>query len=291
MAIDYNNRMANIESAAELAELAAQSDHGTSSAYWSVTLANDIDMADYENWEGFTATSSTAWYMNFNGNGYTIYNLNGIYISGNWGFFQFLHGNVKNLTIEDIGVSATGAVCGICYSHYSGSEIENVKVRGYLSGSNVYGLSYVPSGTVTARKSSFSGSLIATSSFYGLMNGGITNNCYVTCIEGNQARGSANSFMVNGGRCNNCFFIGAVRYSGTSGNVRIASDNANYSYCVITNAAELLASGYTYSGTPSQNAGVVFFDNTDGDYFDSSYGATKAQLQDAAWLREKGFAI
>ena len=89
-------------------------------------LGRNIDLSTEENWVSI-GDATTAFSGSFDGDGYSISNLN-INVTTNYaGLFGYNKGNVKNLTIENVNISAgqyTGALAG-----YNEGQIENIIIN------------------------------------------------------------------------------------------------------------------------------------------------------------------
>ena len=104
-----------------LAFASGQYGYGSSSDRLDVELTADLDFADlteYDiayNWIGCKGD----WYINFDGQGHTIDNINYVGM-GNWGFFDVLHSTseVKNLNLTNMYVigNGVGGIAQYCVS-------------------------------------------------------------------------------------------------------------------------------------------------------------------------------
>lgn len=169
----------------------------------TVTLENDIDLSDVENWEPIKAPSAGAGAvgrMTFEGNNKTISNLTISTKSGNTGFFATFGNNgdtvptVKNLTFDGATITGKGQYTGILAGSAM-AHIENVHVTGLVQITGTYFVGVIAGHNNTGSATNCSvdvedGSFVTGSSYnvggmFGAVgyNGGKVTNCSVNNIE------------------------------------------------------------------------------------------------------------
>ena len=268
---------------------------GSGSGNIEAVLTADLDFADlteYDiayNWVGCRGD----WYINFDGQGHTIDNIN--YVgTWNWGFFGTLHSTseVKNLNLTNMYVIGTG-VGGIA-QYCAGTTIQNCKVSGMLQGTADVGgiIGNAGNPTSTVRECSVSGKLTSTSSstraggicptdsytqvFNSIVVADISSNNYTTGIKG------------SGNTAINCEVRGTLK--GASGRVGLFTfENATSVNCI---AAVTSLRGGWYNASYNN----CYMDSTlasaGGFSIPSGVtGATTEELKDESWLRSHNFAI
>ena len=190
--VDEDNRTLKIGSAAELALFRDNVNDGVNKySGWIVSLISDIDLNNI-NWTpiGPNADSGNKFDGTFDGQGYTIYNLNVNPEPGYTaaGLFGALNGTAKNFTISNANVSHTSTgsatdngIAVVAGSLYNSGHIDNVSVNN----ATVQGNRYV--GGIS-----------------GYVYGNITN-CIVTNVEL-----SANPNLVDESEYNNGDKVGGI---------------------------------------------------------------------------------
>lgn len=107
-------------------------------------LANDIDMTGYYDIKPIGNETTGAFTGIFDGNGYTIKNLELNYSSYKYvGLFGYLNGTVQNVTLENAEIVGSRYVGGITGFADVDSLITNCEVSGSIEGGTSYFYSYV----------------------------------------------------------------------------------------------------------------------------------------------------
>jgi len=219
-------------------------------------LAADISLAEYDNWEpiGNNSTSSVAsrFTGRFNGNGYTISDLNIDNDSRNYvGLFGYAdNAALDDIVLDNVSVRGNEVVGGIA-GYLNNSEITGSCVTGSVNGVGYYvgGIVGVVgvNGKVTGCWSAVS---VNGDSLY---VGGITGYLYYGEITDSYSTGSVNGISYLGGiagnannsRISSSYSIGSITGMNSVGSIAGYSQNS-----AIRNnaAASLLISGIAYVG-------------------------------------------
>ena len=128
---DETAKVLTISTAEQLAALAAEVNAGNSYAGWTVKLAANIDLCN-KPWTPIGTDLSKCFSAMFDGNGYTVYNLNVTSVN-NAGLIGYAAngGDVKNLTVENATVSGNdyaGAIMGRGYTTIVDCHVKNATV-------------------------------------------------------------------------------------------------------------------------------------------------------------------
>ncbi|MCM1003462.1 MAG: hypothetical protein NC408_03890 [Candidatus Gastranaerophilales bacterium] len=141
--VDANTTISNgsysISTAEELAKLATMTNNGKITG-GDFVLANDIDLSGYDNWTPI-GMNDDGWGATFDGNGYSISNLNISSLLPDMpaGLFAFIQeGEVKNLEI--VGANVNADYAGVLASQAWRSVISNCSISGSIAGTNVGGM-------------------------------------------------------------------------------------------------------------------------------------------------------
>lgn len=150
----YASPIIGITNYQELKNVATLTNSG-SYTYSQVQLLNDIDMNNYVNGETWTPIGTSAYIFraSFYGNNHTIYNM--IINAANQlanGFFGYVNAKIYNLNIDSsckIIVSSASIITAsryigmlYCYA-YSGCDVYNCTIKGYIDIKNVSGTIYI----------------------------------------------------------------------------------------------------------------------------------------------------
>lgn len=227
---------------------AGYAEHAGSAANSNLGWAPLGDDSDAEN--KFTGT--------FNGNGKVITNL---YINrpaeSNIGLFGRNDGEISNLTLSDIDVTAdnsVGGIAGISYGNISGCHITSGTVTGNYAGGLV---GYALNNTIDSCSSA------ATISATGAQVGGLVGSCAGTTVSNSHATGAVTSaytaaggligFITNNSNINNCYATGAVSstvYNARTGGLIGMAEASTISSSYATGAV---------SGTGQEVGGLIGF--------------------------------
>jgi hypothetical protein len=273
---------------------------GTSSAYLDVVLTADLDFADlneYENpynWAGCTGT----WYVNFDGQGHKIDN---IYYagSGTWALFGAFYGSIKNLKLTNVFVTAQGNIAAFVLTGYDGLRIENCAFSGHLEslGGEAAGYVNYPDGNNAGPRY-------------------IINCSYSGVLKTNGSNKSANPWFGNGyrgGYVIGCLFVGD--------SISVALNASCFGCCASIINCEFRGTVQAGNGLYYRSYQGILYNciaivgqgsrcsrydgsgSSTNSYYDSDKAseagltgigltpATTAELQDAQWLHDHGFAI
>lgn len=258
---------------------------GNSGAYLDVILTADIDFLDgnISNWAGCKGN----WYVNFNGQGHSIKNIDYINTT-TWSLFETIYGTLQNLVLEDIcAISTNGNIAGFAYNCYA--NISNCRITGYLASySHAIGLVYLARNAVTISNCLFEGTLVSfnaeTMAFS--LDGGSCR--FVKCgFMGIMKASSTLSPFANMTTCEDCFYSGTI--NGVT--LRPFSYQCNCIRCylainrnsVISNAVQD-SSTVTNCCFDAEEASAGNFLNMITSIFPSATQAQTQQLKDINWL-------
>lgn len=271
---------------------------GTSSVPLEVELANDLDFSELDDsdsrkWNFRYTGTPTNIYVNFDGKGHKIKNLNYSSDSQDWALFYHIAGKLSNLTLADINI-----YCNTCYGFVRQPQallnIENCHVKGVLSARGTCtGLSNSgTANTLNVDRCSVSGELTGTT-VYGITQSSnyaeYVSRSYVAANI--RATNYAYLLATESVREDNSFFRGNVygNVLSTAGRI-ICGSAAKYCYCMIHNASDISAQSAVFN----TSATSCFYNNDEFDYGTaavSDMGTNKENLQSAAFLRAAGYAI
>jgi hypothetical protein len=270
---------------------AGYAEHAGSAANSNLGWAPLGDDSDAEN--KFTGT--------FNGNDKVIANL---YINrpaeSNIGLFGRNDGEISNLTLSDIDVTAdnsVGGIAGISYGNISGCHITSGTVTGNYAGGLV---GYALYNTIDSCSSA------ATISATGAQVGGLVGSCAGATVSNSHATGAVTSaytaaggligFITNNSNINNCYATGAVsstvynaRTGGLIGMAEASTISSSYATGAVSGTGQEVGGLIGFAGHSTSNTlinscyatgnvsargyvgGLVGFSNIDKTVISNSY--------------------
>ena len=213
-----------INTAADLAQLAADVNGGDSKRDKTYLLANDIDLSGYANWTPIGtydyATSTELWFSGvFDGQGYTIRNLTCTSATDGFaGLFGNFNGTVQNLILRDAQITSELNAGAVVSENYGGQVLNCAMIGGSVKGNKLVG------------------------GIAGLNDGGIIENCYatgdVTYVDNSAMNNDAGGVVGSNhsGTVQNCYASGSVKAMDSRAGGVVGS---NYDGGTIQNCAAL----------------------------------------------------
>lgn len=175
------------------------------------TLADDIDLSAYSNWEPISQFKGT-----LDGNGHTITNL---YIDGSnsrQGLFSYNYGSISNIVVKGATINGSqyiGTIAGNNHGTISSCYIDNCNVSGTTCIGTLVGYNYGTISQCCAVGGSVSGS--SSGGLIGFSYGGSVENCFATVpVAGGNRCGGLIGYLSDTATIINSYAAGAV--SGTS---------------------------------------------------------------------------
>lgn len=227
-------------------------------------LIADIDISG-ENWSPLGTTATTRLEGTLDGNGHVITGLTISSSSGNQGFFDTINAGatVKNLGLEDVGITAPSSASGALASYNYGA-ISNCYSTGSVSGGNfsagLVGSNY--GGTISdsysacdVQGTNLAGGLVGRN-----LDGGVITDCHATgTVAGTTAVGGLVGYVRDGSTISGCYAQGDVSATGSyvGGLVgqTIDSDTSDAFYSTISDshATGNVSGTYRVGGLVGQN--------------------------------------
>ena len=209
----------------------------------TVILGADISLAGID-WTPI-GTSTVAFAGTFDGNNKTVSDMS-LTIKGNGGFFAYLCGQVKDLTVSGSITSSAGAVGGIAGNIKSGASLSNVVSNvniTHTAGSNsggVVGL-ILDKGTYTIENCSYNGTFTgAKSSGVGGILGNANGKGSTINITNCSVAGSISAVAQVGGLVGNTHNTNTIVISGSSNEAAITGTGNAVGGLIGTNGASAL---------------------------------------------------
>lgn len=133
-----------------------------------IKLMNDIDLSDIK-WTGIASIPEKAFTGTFDGNGKTIYNLN-----GTEGLFKYNNGTIKNVYLKNVKIKRDGGNLGAIAGMNQGT------IFGCVADGNIEGLgeSYSVGGIAGWNRGGIIEGCISSCNTKGMTAGGIVGSCF-----------------------------------------------------------------------------------------------------------------
>ena len=262
----------------------------TSGKYFELT--NDIDMKNQTFIPIGTIKSGTTYYFkgNFNGNGYTIKNLNIVnnstYAQGDLGLFGYLEGTVENLSIDGGSVylsntdKSAGGIVGSTYKNAKVQYCYNFSTKVYTPTNNysytlggIVGYSASADSTISCcyNQATIDNNGLGTVRAGGIVGygQGTIDQCFnmgtITSGTTNTTTSFAGGITGENGTISNCYNKGKVTAQASS---NVITDSKNYAKESVDDNDPLYSGlGYMNSGLTDNRYYSVYVE----DYIDNSY--------------------